>query len=105
MVDHELLTLAAKAAGLTLTWPDGPNDHPRITDDDGVWIWNPVDYDGDAFRLFVDCCMGADVLQGSKVAMVYKPGVATIKQPYERDPHAATRLAITRAAAEIGKTM
>jgi hypothetical protein len=103
MVDYELLTLAARAAGITLTWPDGENDHPRVTDKDGaVWIWNPVDFDGDCLRLMVDLslkpdysgidCDVSDLLRIS-------PSLAKLER------QAAVRLAFTRAAAEIGKTI
>jgi hypothetical protein len=97
MVDHQLLTLAARAAGITLTWPDGLNDHPRVTDKDGaVWIWNPCDFDGDAFRLGVDLNAFDHIWFGIELY--------DARQVVEGE-HAAYRLAITRAAAEIGKTI
>ncbi|RON17935.1 hypothetical protein BK660_21845 [Pseudomonas brassicacearum] len=59
MNDRELLELAAKAAGLELDWdvPDGAS--PWVItgagDERGPGAcWNPLDDDGDAFRLAVD---------------------------------------------------
>lgn len=56
MTDRQLLELAAKAAGLELDWdvPDGAS--PWVItgsgDDRGPSaIWNPLEDDGDAFRL------------------------------------------------------
>ena len=87
MTDRELLELAAKAAGLS---------HPDGWD----WIrnplgysWNPLEDDGDALRLAVR--VGIDV---SKAQIEFWDKHST-------DPLAATRRAITRAAAEIGRNM
>jgi hypothetical protein len=109
MVDHELLTLAARAAGITLTWPDGENDHPRVTDKDGaVWIWNPCDFDGDAFRLALDANITVDRSKIRQLAITSywaNGGWSFVTEDAQHDLHAATRLAITRAAAAISKTM
>lgn len=93
MTNKELLELAAKAAGIDVVWFDElkafvangtPNDE-----------WNPLTDDGDALRLVVrlriDVVMAADKYV-SKEAM-------------RNDPYAATRLAIVRVAAKLGKKM
>ena len=89
MTDRELLELAAKAAGI---------DVHTIEDADGVlhWDgWNPLADDGDALRLAVKLNIDAG-----------KPGMRLrIDWRSWEDPYAATRRAIVRAAAEIGKAM
>ena len=90
MTDRELLELAAKAAGCTLGY--------EIIED----VWNPLTDDGDALRLAVK--LGVDVFGSSHYRMCeWDEGVAT--EPSNNDPYAATRRAIVRAAAEIGKGM
>ena len=91
MTDRELLELAAKAAGHRLEWhiPYAGSDEPHIEGMD----WNPLDDDGDAFRLAV------------KLRLHSALETARRSVDYEKDTCAATRRAITRAAAEIGKEM
>jgi hypothetical protein len=87
--DRELLELAARAAGID---PDmaGPNT-PRE--------WNPITDDGDALRLAVR--LNLIVHKG----FVYTPtGKLFCLRDYA-SPLAATRRAIVRAAAEIGRNM
>lgn len=119
MTDRELLELAAKAAGIekgesridcgiSTTISDGRHGYlPR---------WNPLDDDGDALRLLVR--LGMDVMftpedvevqatqHGREVDGEHLNPWAwegwTLKQ---QDPYAATRRAIVRAAAEIGRGM
>jgi hypothetical protein len=89
MTDRELLEAAAKAAGIELTG-----------DDQAAWLnrssygWNPLTDDGDAFRLAVKLNLWEAVRDGYQHA-----------DSLDGDPQAATRRAITRAAAEIGRTM
>lgn len=85
MTDRELLELAAKAAGLNVGTDEGSYD-------DLKW-WNPLTNDGDALRLAVK--LGIDV---SKAQLVYYDKTSN-------DPYAATRRAIVRTAAEIGKAI
>ena len=75
MNDKELLELAAKAAGVK----SGP-------------FWNPLIYDGDALRLAIK--LDIDV---AKAQIKFWEKHSSI------NPYAATRRAIVRAAAEIGK--
>lgn len=103
MTDRELLELAAKAAGIEgeLTeygvWPKG--DSP---------VWNPLRYDGYALRLAVKLDF-AVVLEGSKnnvrIDGASPNGLELVNEPLGEDPYAATRRAIVRAAAEIGRAM
>ena len=123
--DRELLVLAAKAAGNNAIFCDnvGPkklsgfwiddsrqtteNSNPRFIPK----LWNPLTDDGDALRLAVklrmriatpttdtDCAIaGFGDVRGVHVKAYSEDAITDI--------YAATRSAIVRAAAEIGKTM
>ena len=102
MTDRELLELAAKAAGI------GPVNFDRARRD---WGWNPLTDDGDALRLAVkisaDVCIDVidhDTQRPIKSTAVYSETGSEI-EPHGDDPCAATRRAIVRAAAEIGRRM
>lgn len=114
MTERELLEFAAKAAGFAdfNPTPDssgrynvGPATKADGALDDGHWMmWNPLTDDGDALRLavklnFVMQCMGwcCSVTRGTSLS-------ATELSEGE-GVGAATRRAIFRAAAEIGKQM
>lgn len=111
MSDQELLELAAKAAGVVGTYYAGVlNDEyvegiVYIRSDGQQCVWNPLADDGDALRLAVK--LKIDVAHTN----IHSPQVhalADLKvQEWEdssKDPCAATRRAIVRAAAEIGRT-
>lgn len=94
MTDKELLELAAKAIDLDTEW-SGPHT-PRT--------WNPLADDGDALRLAVKMGLFID-LHGkyTRVSWPFEP--PKVAEQHGDDPYAATRRAIVRAAAEIGKSM
>ena len=99
MTDRELLELAAKAAGIPLARlePETIWDTGHITRNG----WSSLADDGDAFRLAVKLRMPICFGQ-------IEPNVSCWfeQERYGNgDPYAATRRAITRAAAEIGKEM
>ncbi len=120
--DCELMKLAAKAAGLHVSaevWHD----------DDGLFVgkgdgdlrkWSPLTDDGDALRLAV--MLGLAVIpypiysapKDGVTAKLYRNSAAVYRgraenieehEAYEGDPDAATRRAIVRAAAEIGRAL
>lgn len=100
MTDRELLELAAKAAGIKTSlhketdslWVDGPR------------VWNPLTDSGDAFRLAVKFQFKFEIdMVRSKIAIRHSD--IKILEDYDSDPSRATRRAIVRAAAEIGKGM
>ena len=108
MNDQELLTYAAKAAGIEV-WPHGN----RKISKDLIFAtkngnWNPLLNDADAFQLMVKlnfdvtsnmraiCGMCASAYDGAK-------GIATV--PHGEDKYSATRRAIVMASAETGKGM
>ena len=109
MTDRELLELAAKAAGIKLRWIQGSEDeecvHPIRRREDGMCEvdWLPLTDDGDALRLAVACDMLVEI-EGHTARSVTKRGDHEAYQT-SGDPYAATRRAIVRAAAEIGKGM
>ena len=89
MTDRELLELAAKAAGLEVVTPTMLK----------YGQWNPLTDDGDALRLAVKLNLFNTRSKG------YEWPDAELFARHEDDPYAATRRGITRAAAEIGKSM
>jgi hypothetical protein len=93
MNDRELLELAAKAAGMNIEWQPRGWAHNNETGCE----WNPITDDGDALRLAVKLRINVE-----PVYVWHGPWTngGTLE-----DPYAATRLAIVRAAAEIGRNM
>lgn len=107
MNDKELLELAAKAAGM-----EGRYDEVTdvfYTDDamNGREWWNPLTDDGDALRLAVKLNMGISIPIFKKPradVIAFRNSLVNVIEEGD-DPYAATRRAIVRAAAEIGKGM
>ena len=124
MTDRELLELAAKASGIDLHFrkalmpkdPDvpcyldvnsvGESNHPYWQP---VIRWNPLTDDGDALRLAVK--LGLDINYYRKdnktSACLFQDGIQhrCIERTDWIDAYTATRRAIVRAAAEIGKAI
>lgn len=109
MTDRELLELAAKAAGIEDL---GAYGHMRRRD------WNPLTDDGDALRLAVRLHISIEYMpigtDDKRIVFAKKRMRSDLlrqKNPthaaehWQPDPLAATRRAIVRAAAEIGRTM
>ncbi len=100
--DRELLELAAKAVGMnTREFATDSITRWHWRDDGTHTAWNPLTDDGDALRLAVRLSLLVDVTAFSVTAMVN--GVISAKEKHDGDPYAATRRAITRAAAAIGE--
>ncbi len=105
--DRELLELAAKAAGF----------------DDAEWHcereciataklpgfrrwWNPLNDSGDALDLAVKLQLDVYCFLGfGEVGAENSDGSKRAMEPLEPDPYAATRRAIVRCAAELGKAL
>lgn len=104
MNDRDLLKMAAKTMGGDAVWTDIDGN---LYAGDPEELWNPLDNDGDAFRLAVKLSICIQFIPGCDTAQVYQ----------ERDNgdafniHVAglgdieTRRIITKAAAEIGRSM
>jgi hypothetical protein len=110
MTDRELLELAAKAVGIEFSWING--DGARLDRKPGVMQpyvrWNPLTDDGDALRLAVKLRLVVDIGGVAPThERIYVGGLEgyLAHEPTGADIDAATRRAITRAAAEIGRTM
>ncbi|NBV95553.1 MAG: hypothetical protein EBR90_02035 [Actinobacteria bacterium] len=104
--DRELLELAAKAAGYKFDeW------HIKFTDGNNLFEWNPITEDGDALRLAVK--LNIEISQGfddapTAYAGYFKKCNSPMHYACEQhagDPLKATRRAIVRAAAEIGRNI
>jgi hypothetical protein len=99
MTDRELLEAAAKAAGYWAAEFNCPANLPHKN-------WNPITDSGDAFelavklRLTINCSYDDVVICGQE----FTQKEVFIERNGE-DPLAATRRAIVRAAAAIGKEM
>jgi hypothetical protein len=114
MEDRELLRLAAKAIGLKvdLMWSVNPDGTwSNFLDCEGrTWrVRNPMAEDRDAFGLAVSLRM--DILQDERSISIKKwcqvkcESIFLAEQPIDGCRSAATRAALVRAAAEIGKQM
>jgi hypothetical protein len=117
-IDRELMELAAKASGL-LPLPagkelDSTRDGGLAFCGGGEYIaWDPLTDDGDALRLAMKLHIGTDCYVDEKLdeyacAWINHRDVSVFRrayEPYGTDPLAATRRAIVRAAAEIGRVM
>jgi len=92
--DRELLEAAARAAGLeSMGFDDGVGLYPAGM----VGPWNPLTDDGDALRLAVKLRIFVEFSDALLVA-----NANTHLEAFGSDPYAATRRAITHAAAAIG---
>lgn len=100
MTDQELLELAAKAAGYCLG--EGSQGYRTFRCKGGV-EWNPKDDDGDSFRLACDCFI--DIQFGSGYVLAAGPQGNAVEELKGNDRRPATRMAVLRAAAEIGKVI
>ena len=111
MTDRELLELAAKAAGMKIYESTDGTIQNRP-----VWVfragggmgtmpyeeqWNPLREDAQALRLAVRC---AQLFGFYRFLRAWLIAMAT-ENGSPADPCAATRRAIVRAAAEIGRSM
>ena len=105
MNDRELLELAAKAAGISVY---GPNDYDGLTLSSGSH-WNPLTDDGDALRLAVKLSFTVQIEhedeEEPRTYVVGEHGYCLAVEDHDNDPDIATRRAIVRAAAEVGRAM
>ena len=110
MTNRELLESAAKAAGVFCRgWclPGARLDgwHGMYTGDpdEGSYVrWNPLKDDGDALRLAVKLKLEVGVWFDT--TRVESDEAESAVEKHLADPYAATRRAIVRAAAEIGRS-
>ena len=108
MNDRELLELAAKAAGIRGESTDyGFKQDAGGTEENPEWyVWDPLTDDGDALRLAVKLGIQIQIVGTMDDEVMAYALTHEEVEPWEKlgnDPYAATRRAIVRAAAEIGK--
>jgi hypothetical protein len=111
MTDRELLEFAAKAAGIAAKFDDELGDMfiYGVRSPEMSRYWNPLTDDGDALRLAVQLRMliePARMMKGTFVEVHAYPsgrGDCAGVESLGVDDYAATRRAIVRAAAEIGR--
>jgi hypothetical protein len=127
MIDRELLENAAKAAKFEYRYNDSVGGPHYIRCSTGYQEWNPLNDDGDAFRLAVELDISITVDEPILVGTFggtdghkfgeYERGVEAwivdkydassieVMEIYGDDKKAASRLAIVKVAAEIGKKL
>lgn len=113
MTDKELLDLAAKAAGYEVHGYYSCTDEQGRTSEFALDIgetatvlWNPLTDDGDALRLAVNLEIEVSTHSGEASVFFFdSTGPHALGEKINSDAYAATRRAIVRAAAEIGKGM
>ncbi|OMG85500.1 hypothetical protein BIZ92_27165 [Achromobacter xylosoxidans] len=100
------MELAAKAAGITCSW-DGWADAPMVLTDDGndTRTWNPLADDSDALRLAVKLQLWLHVEEYGASARRAGGAWLGCEAHLHGGIESATRRAIVRAAAAIGKEM
>ncbi len=114
MTDRELLELAAKAANINIRLIkqrntavcEGDDYYEDLPEDRWFFVlegysqkWNPLTDDGDALRLAVRLGVDVQHFQASEHVEAWVPGFESMDEDYGKDPYAATRRAIVRAAA------
>ena len=104
MTDREMLELAARAAGRNLLLC-APDDVRGVSTTAG-W-WNPLGDDRAALRLAVQLELRFVVDAHNRVVVCEAEEIHYDEAKFggDCDPYAATRRAIVRAAAEIGRQM
>ena len=115
MTDREMLELAALAMGIPVyESTDGTiQNRPILAFAGGGGMgtmpyeiqWDPRFDDAQAFRLAVKLKIDVKHYDDHVVGWFDGGYIGTGKIMYGKDPYAATRLAITRAAAEVGRGM
>lgn len=114
MSDRELLEMAALAAGIQIaTWSNAQAGGFQTQESASGRFWNPLNDNADALRLAMSLELGVVCKRESDpheknrsvVTDPYRVGQLRIVEPHNCDPEAATRRAIVRAAAEIGRTI
>ncbi|HFF2105798.1 TPA: hypothetical protein ACGBGH_004801 [Pseudomonas aeruginosa] len=109
MNDRELLELAARAAGLRSHWFFSASEGLQVSHKNGDrrFNWNPRTSAGDALRLAVTLGLIVNPDRENQRTLVSNQAGYEYCAIYwdNLGEMAATRLAITEAAAEIGKSM
>lgn len=110
MTDKELIKLAAKACSeLTSKWYDNDAYFGVLHLSGGVVkMWNPLNDDSDALRLSIDLSFTVSIYGKKEVRVIWRSiggSRREVREMFANDRYSATRRAIVRAAAEIGKQL
>lgn len=109
MNDKELLELAAKAAGIDVVWRNSSGAFYYDNPDTGREEFDPLTDDGDALRLAVAIGLSvypmARTETGQACSAAGNNSLGRLSEVTAQSDIAATRRAIVRAAAEIGRMM
>lgn len=107
MTDQELLTYAAKAAGIEIEKCGCKNEKfPFKHKEIGLGHWNPLEDDGEALRLAVKLFIDVHTqITDNQVFTEASFGNVKFLSRIKGDKLASLRRCITQAAAEIGKGM
>jgi len=109
MTDRELLENAAKAAGIVVSWDRELNkmffDAPSKEFGRCGITFDPLADDGDALRLAVKLRLWVGQHEDGVTVSDLYARFTVIEEDHGTDDIAATRRAIVRAAAAIGKEM
>lgn len=102
---HEHL-LAAKAAGYKVK-QIYPGTISRFYNNTGdTVLWKPKTINADAFRLMCRIKLGLDFLKYNEQVISTQPRISVVEVPFSgEDIESVARLAIFRAAVEIGRAM
>lgn len=104
--DRELLELAAKAAKMnTREFASDSITRWHWREDGTHTAWNPLNDDGDALRLAVKLTLEVDICLSGVAVRTPHGDKILVDDRDEKCIYAATRRAITRAAAAIGEVM
>ena len=109
MTDRELLEAAAKAAGLKIHAARQAERDEEGCASAGLWIvngstcWNPLTDDGDALRLAVRLRLVL-FLEIPRIGIGPRMDGPEVYVDEGENEYAATRRAIVRAAAELGRS-
>lgn len=115
-LDRELLQDAAKAAGYCVRWVDAPTSFnyegfliktgKKLPNElDAEIMWNPLTNDGDALRLAVKLGIHIIQINDRETWSAWIDANGLLQTEPTEDDYAATRRAIVRSAAAIGRNM
>jgi len=108
MSDRELLELAAKAAGIKIDEHGAYTEIEVIKPSGSIGLgrigWDALRDDGDALRLAVKLYLPISSEKYTNATWICK-GDLQVFEMHNGSPDSATRRAIVRAAAEIGKSL
>ena len=97
MTDKKLLQDAARAAGIEIEFLEPSGQCFRKN----AGAWNPLELSDDALDLAIS--LGLQIDTRAPETHVFGAAEGRIDEHHRKDPYAATRRAIVRAAAAIGR--